>query len=156
MSRPLTAPKEKGLAYLGVEVSFGSRWIPINDGQTYRVSSEQSRDTSAKSWRKTLADSPILGGNFLIHAVPDMVMEQMAVWVYGSDQTEVSDNLFTLISLFEQYDYRIRWTLNEHREYWRCQLADSSMSRGHVWTHNLMAVAHFQIPRYPDVTRERV
>ena len=37
----------------------------------------------------------MLGGNYLIHAVPDMVTEQIAVWVYGSTQTEVSDNLFT-------------------------------------------------------------
>ena len=41
-----------------------------------------------------------------------------------------------LNDLFEQYDYRIRWTFNEYREYWRCQLADAVSSRGHVWSHN--------------------
>lgn len=153
--RPI-AEETKGLEYLAVEVSWGSRWIPLNDGFNYKISADQTRDTSAKSWRKVITDSPILGGNYLVHAVPDMVMEQLAVWVYGTTQTEVSDNLFTLTELFEQYDYRVRWTLNEHREYWRCQLADSSMSRGQVWTHNLMALANFTVPRYPDVLRERI
>jgi hypothetical protein len=30
------------------------------------------------------------------------------------------------------------------------------MSRGQVWTHSRMAAAHFAVPRYPDVTRERI
>ena len=156
MTRPLTAPDPPGLGYLAVEISWGSRWVNLNDGQRYRIAADQTRDTSAKSWRKVTADSPILGGNFLIHAVPEMVAETIAVWCYGADQTDVSDNLYTVTELFEQYDYRVRWTLNEHIETWRCQLADASVSRGQVWTHNLMALAHFTVPRYPDVTRERI
>jgi hypothetical protein len=109
----------------------------------------------AKTWRKVIADSPILGGNYLIHAVPDMVSERVGVWIYGGDQVEVSDNLRWLQQLFEQYDYRIRWTLDDYREYWRCQLADATYSRGQVWTHNLMAKAEFTVPRYPDVVTER-
>jgi hypothetical protein len=145
-----------GLDYLAVEISYGSRWVSLNDGLVYRIGAEGTRDSTAKTWRKTLADSPILGGNYLVHAVPDMVAEQIGVWVYGGTQTEVSDNLFGLQDLFEQYDYRIRWTFDEYREYWRCQLADASVSRNQVWTHSLMAKADFTVPRYPDVTREHI
>ena len=145
-----------GLTYLAVEISWGTRWINLNDGLNYKISGEGTRDTTAKTWRKVVADSPILGGNYLIHAVPDMVAEQIGVWVYGQDQTEVSDNLFGLQDMFEQYDFRIRWTFNEYREYWRCQLADATLSRGQVWTHSLMAKAEFAVPRYPDVTREAI
>jgi hypothetical protein len=60
------------------------------------------------------------------------------------------------MDLFEQYDYRIRWTFDDYREYWHCQLADGTYSRGQVWTHSLMAKAEFNIPRYPDVTREQL
>jgi hypothetical protein len=153
--RPLTVEEPVGLNYLAVDISYGSRWVNLNDHQNYRIAAEQTRDTTSRTWRKTTADSPILGGNYLIHAVPEMVSEQVTVWCYGADQSEVSDNLYTLVELFEQYDYRIRWTLNEHMETWRCQLAEASMSRGQVWTHNLMALAHFVVPRYPDVVRER-
>jgi hypothetical protein len=144
-----------GLDYMAAEISWGTRWVNLNDNEVYRIGAD-TRDSTAKTWRKVVADSPILGGNFLIHAVPDMVSEQISVWIYGTTQSEVSDNLFLLNQLFEQYDFRIRWTFDEYREYWRCQLADTTMSRGQVWTHNLMAQAQYTVPRYPDVTRERI
>jgi len=146
---------KSGLDYLAAEISYGSRWVNLNDGINYKIGAE-SRDSSSKTWRKVVAESPILGGNYLIHAVPEMVTEQLSVWVYGATQTEVSDNLFGLTDLFEQYDYRIRWTFDEYREYWRCQLADATMSRGQIWTHSLMAATQFTVPRYPDVTREHI
>ena len=156
-SRPFVSDQNQvGLDYLAVEISYGSRWVNLNDGEVYKISGDQTRDTTTKTWRKVTADSPVLGGNYLVHAVPDMVSETIAVWVYGQDQSEVADNLFGLTKLFEQYDYRIRWTTNDYREYWRCQLADATMSRGQVWTHSRMAAAQFMVPRYPDVTRERI
>ena len=134
--RPFVSEPEPGLKYLAVEISYGSRWVNLNDGEVYKISAEGTRDSSAKTWRKVTADSPVLGGNYLIHAVPDMVTETVGVWVYGNSQSEVADNLFGVTRLFEQYDYRIRWTLDDYREYWRCQLAEGSMSRGQVWTHS--------------------
>lgn len=151
-----TTQDATGLQYLGCEVTLGTRWVNLNDHANYRIAASPTRETTQQSWRKTTAQSPILGGTYLVHAVPDMVSEQIAVWVYGSNQTEVSDNLFTLVGLFEQYDYRVRWTFDEYREYWRCQLADISISRGQIWTHSLMAQATFTIPRYPDVDREYI
>ena len=145
-----------GLDYLAVEVSYGSRWVNLNDGEVYKIAGDNTRDSTQKTWRKVVADSPILGGNYLIHAVPEMVNEQVGVWIYGQSQTELSDNLFGLTELFEQYDYRIRWTFDEYRETWRCQLADATTSRGQVWTHSTMAKAEFSVPRYPDVTREHI
>lgn len=145
-----------GLDYLAAEISFGSRWINLNDRLSYRIAGDTTMETSTKTWRKVTTESPILGGNYLIHAVPEMVAEQIGVWIYGNSQTDLSDNLFTLLELFEQYDYRIRWTFDEYREYWRCQLADASMSRGQVWTHSQMAKATFTVPRYPDVSREHI
>jgi hypothetical protein len=144
------------LDYMAAEVSYGSRWVNLNDGEIYKIAGDGTRDSTAKTWRKVTADSPILGGNYLIHAVPEMVTEQLAIWVYGQTQTELSDNLFGLMELFEQYDYRIRWTFDEYREYWRCQLADATLGRGQVWTHSGMARAEFTIPRYPDVSREHI
>jgi len=145
-----------GLTYLAAEITYGTRWVNLNDGVNYRIGATSTRESTQKTWRKTTAQSPILGGNYLVHAVPEMVSESISVWIYGADQTEVSDNLFTLTGLFEQYDYRLRWTFNEYRETWRCQLADATMSRGQVWTHSLMASVALTIPRWPDVTRERI
>lgn len=143
------------LDYMAVEISWGTTWVNLNDGLRYKISADGTRDSSSKSFRKVVAQSPILGGDYLVHAVPEMVAENISIWVYGSDQTDVSDNLFHLQELFEQFDYRIRWTTDEYREYWVCQLADSVTSRNQVWTHSKMAAATFTVPRYPNVTRER-
>lgn len=151
----ITDPDQEGLDYLAVEISYGGEWVNLADGERYKISAE-SRNTGNKSWRKITTQSPVLGGNYLVHAVPEMVEETVSVWVYGNTQSDLSDNFFFLEELFEQFDYRIRWTTNEYREYWRCQLAESSFSRGHVWTHSMMAQSTFQVPRYPDVTRERI
>lgn len=145
-----------GLDYLAAEVSWGTRWVNLNDGEIYKIAGDATRDSTQKTWRKITADSPILGGNYLIHAVPEMVGETIGVWVYGQSQTDLSDNLFGLTELFEQYDFRIRWTFDEYRETWRCQLADATVSRGQVWTHSTMARAEFSVPRYPDVVREHI
>jgi hypothetical protein len=145
-----------GLDYMAAEISFGSQWINLNDGVNYKIAGDGTRDTTAKTWRKVTATSPILGGDYLVHAVPEMVSEAVGVWVYGANQTELADNLFNLTDLFEQFDYRIRWTFDEYREYWRCQLADATVARGQVWTHSLMARAEFRVPRYPEVTREHL
>lgn len=147
---------QTGLEYLSVEVSWGSTWVDINDQETYKINADQTRDSVSKTWRRTTAQSPVLGGTYLVHAVPELVTENVAVWVYGQDQTGVAENFFALYDLFEQYDFRIRWTFDNFQETWRCQLSDSNYSRGQVWTHNNMAMAAFQVPRFPEVERERI
>lgn len=151
-----TDPEEKGLNYMALEISYGSQWVNLNDQEKYRISAEATRDNVAKTFRKVTAESPILGGNYLIHAVPEMVQEQVGIWVYGNNQSDLSDNIFFLYDLFEQFSYQLRWTTNEYREIWTCQLADSSSGRGQVWTHSQMAVVTFTVPRYPRVVRERI
>ena len=69
-----------GLDYLAVEVSYGTRWVNINNGETYKIAGDTTRESTAKTWRKVTADSPILGGNYLVHAVPEMVAEQVGVY----------------------------------------------------------------------------
>lgn len=144
------------LNYMDVEVSYGTTWISLNDHERFVINASETRDQASKSYRKVTADSMVLGGTYLVHAVPDMVTERVGVWVYGQDQSDLADNYFFLIDIFEQMDYRIRWTFEDYREYWRCQLADSVSSRGQVWTHNTMAGVSFNVPRWPDVSRERV
>jgi hypothetical protein len=113
--------------------------VNINDGEAFKVSGDGTLETTTQTWRKVTAESPILGGNYLVHAVPEMVAETISVWVYGQDQGDLSNNFTLLDDLFSQWDYRIRWTFDDYRETWRCQLADASYSRGQTLTHNLMA-----------------
>jgi hypothetical protein len=152
----VTAPEEEGLQYLACEISYGGEWVDLNDHERYRIAAEGTRESSSKTYRKITAQSPVLGGSYLVHAAPEMVSEQINVWVHGNNQTDLADNYWFLNELFEQFEYRIRWTFNEYRETWRCQLADAQSARGHVWTHNHMALCSYTVPRFPDVSRERI
>lgn len=145
----------EGLNYLACEVTYGATWVSLNTDQ-FRINAQETLDNSRKGWRKITAQSPILGGDYLVHAVPDMVTETVSVWVHGTDQSDLADNRHLLEMLFEQFDFRMRWTFNEYREYWQCQLAEATVSRGQVWSHNQMALMSFVVPRYPEVTRERI
>ena len=147
---------ETGLQYLACEISYGGTWINLNDKDRYRVSAQATMEQTSKSWRKTTAQSPVLGGSYLIHALPEMVSEQVSLYVDGTNQSDLSDNLFHLDELFEQMSYRLRWTFNEYREYWNCQLAESSHVRSQVYMHNQMSVCTYTVPRFPDVTRVRM
>lgn len=152
---PYAFTEDDHTLYLDVEITWGGEWISLQDGR-FQINAQNTRETSNKSWRKVVTSSPILGGDYLVHAVPEMVTESISVWVRGQSQTDLNDNFWMLDELFSQFSYSIRWTLNEYREYWRCQLAEASSSRGQVWTHSQMALSTFQVPRYPDVTRERI
>lgn len=145
-----------GIDYMSVEVSWGSRWVDINDHTKFRVAAEGTRDNVTKTHRKTTVESPILGGNYLVHAVPDMVNETLSIWVYGDDYVDLGENYALAEELFSQWDFRIRWTINNARETWICQLPDQGASQNQVWTHNLMAKMNFTIPRYPNVERETI
>ncbi len=152
----VTATDPDKLNYFACEVSYAGQWVNLNDGERFKIDAEATRDSTQKSWRTIKASSPILGGDYLIHAVPEMVMETVGVWVLGGSAVDANDNYWTVMELFEQLDYRIRWTFDNYREYWRCQLAESSSARGQVWSHNHMAKVQFSVPRYPNVTTERV
>lgn len=156
MTAPRATPTRSntGLNYMVVEVSWGSRWIDINDHLNYKISGSSTRDSATRTYRKTTVQSPVLSGSYLVHAVPDMTQETVGVWVYGASQTELNDNFYQLLDLFQQWSFRIRWTFDEYREYWNCSLADVSYSRNQVWTHSLMASVQFTIPVYPEVSRE--
>lgn len=149
-------PDSQGLSYMACEISYGGAWVNLNNHDQFVINAASTRENSQRSWRKITTTSPVLGGNYLIHAVPEMVSETISVWITGNTQTDLADNLSFIDELFEQFDYRIRWTYNEYREYWRCQLAEASTSQGQVWTHSQMAMATYQVPRYPSVDRERI
>lgn len=150
------ADDSQGLDYLAVEISYGGIWVDLNDVDRFQIAATNTRDNTSKTFRKITTTSPVLGGTYLVHAVPELVSEQVSIYVRGSTQTELADNFFFLDQLFEQLSYQLRWTYNEYRETWDCQLADASYSRGQVMTHSVMAMSTYTVPRFPRVTRESV
>ncbi len=137
-----------GLDQFDIEVSYGGQWISLNDHFNYRVASESLGQT-AVSMRRQEATNPIVEGKYLIHAVPEHVEETIRVYVYGQHMVDTMENARTLQKVFTQFDFQVRITMDNHREYWRCQAADWTMERPHTHVHNGMVMMVFQVPRFP-------
>lgn len=150
-------PSELGkLTSYNFEVSWGGLWVSLNDEINYRIHPDTGQQ-KARSYRQIKTSSPIVEGDQLIHAVPDMVVETIKIWVYGQDMADFEDNMEGLEKLFEQFSFNIRVTKNNHREVWKCQMATQmTQEKGHVWMHHEMGIFGVTVPRYPTISRERI
>lgn len=144
------------LEYFDIAATFMGGWVDLNDGIAYTVATDPTLTSSAKTRRKILATSPVLDGDYLIHATDAMVTEQLKFWVYGIDQAELASNLLNLESIFDQYDYRVRIVADNYQEIWTCQMADITIERSQVYLHNLMAGFTATVMRFPTPVREEL
>lgn len=143
------------LPNFSIEVSHGSQWVSISDHVNYRIDPSDF-GTSNTQWRRIQATSPHYEGTYDIHAVRDNVTEQITITIYGQSQNHVTENLLLIQEIVSQPQWRLRITVQDHRETWLCQRADFSIIRGHVFMHNTMAQIKLSIPRHPKVSYEVV
>lgn len=144
------------LLYFDISATYLGNWLDLNDGDNYRVASDPTMTNSAKTRRKVLAMSPVLDGDYLVHATNGMISEQLKFWVYGPTQADLASNLLTIEQIFDQYEYRIKIIADNYQETWTCQMADVTIERSQVYTHNLMAGFSATVMRYPDALREEI
>lgn len=144
-----------GLSSYSMEIELGGSWLDLNDQLNYKVGAA-TMATSQISWRKISVDSPVVEGSYTVHAVKAMVTEQLQIWVYGGDHVQVQENRQQIEELFSRLDYRVRFSFDAYREYWRCQTAEWTSERSQVMTHNQMTVVTFSVPRFPTVTTEMI
>jgi hypothetical protein len=137
---------------LNLEISWSGGWVSLNDHVKYKVNAQGTLDQTRKSFRTVKATSPVLSGDYLIHAVPDMVTENVSLWVYGTSSYDANVNLNAVTDMFEQYSYQLRWTFNNMIETWNCQMAEATTTRSQVYAVNKMAQASFVVPRYAEKT----
>lgn len=152
---PWTEPVEPGFRTFGLFIDYGGFWIDLNDKLNYDVGSE-FLTTSSVSWRKVQVTSPVTEGSYTVHAVREMVTENVPIKVRGANRFEMELNLKRLEELFSRLDFRLRLEFNDYRETWSCQTAEYAMERGHVYAHNGMAIFTASVPRFPTVTVERI
>lgn len=143
------------LPNFSVEISYRSQWIDITDHANYRIDPSDF-GTSNTQWRRITATSPHYEGSYDIHAVRDNVTEQITITIYGQSQNHVTENILLLVDAVSQPQWRLRMTVQDHRETWVCQRADYAIIRSHVFLHNTMAQMKLSIPRHPRVSYEVV
>lgn len=146
---------EPGLSSYSMEIELGGSWLDLNDQLNFKVGG-QTMAQEQVTWRKVTVESPVVEGSYTVHAVKAMVTEQVQIWVYGGDHVQVQENRQKLEQLFSRLDYRVRFSFDAYREYWRCQTAEWTTERSQVMTHNQMVAITFTVPRFPTVTTEMI
>jgi hypothetical protein len=138
--------------YVSVRVQYAGRWLELNDQIKYIVEAS-SFSESGFTWRRTTVESPWLSGRFLVNAVKDTVEEQLGVFVYGSNQVDLQDNIDTLVDAFSQFSYIMEFAADQNRLQYSCECADYSVSKPRELLHNNMAQVQLRIPRIPEFDR---
>jgi hypothetical protein len=150
-----TEKPDPGFQSFQLAIDWGGRWLDLNDKLNYEVGGEFMSQSSV-TWRKVQVTSPVTEGSYTVHAVREMVTEQVQLYVRGANQFEMQLNIKRLEELFGRLDYRLRLDFDDYRETWSCQTAEYTYERSRVYAHNGMAVFTASVPRFPTVAVERI
>lgn len=144
------------LDYFTIEATLGGIWINLNEPGSFKPATDPNLAGTSKTKRRITTTSPVLDGDYLIHATAGQITEQLKIWVYGDDHTDLANNYQLLEQIFDQFDFRVRITMDNFREVWTCQASDYTLDRSQTMTHNCMAIFTASIPRFPSVYREEI
>jgi hypothetical protein len=122
--------------------------LAINDHTTYVIAGPAIMG-GAISWDRKTVNAPWVDGDITVARRRQNVMEQLQVYVTGSDQGAMMTNLRTLRDAFTQDRYTLQITVGSAQNAWDCEAADYSVLYDTAHAYNRYAVATFQIPRKP-------
>lgn len=149
-------PQEgNGKLYVDVEIHDGVRWISMNDHYLYVLGARTLEETTQALHRHSVKSS-MFDGEYVTHTTKGNVTEVIEVYILGTDQVHVGDNMERLTAAFGQSTYMIRRTFGKDRETWNCFPAEYNFRRGQTMIHNTRATMTFNVPRLPKVYREVV
>lgn len=123
-------------------------WLNLHDGTNYRVGAESFAEVST-GYRRTEVTSPYTAGSYLVHAVPENVMEAIEIYCYGATYGQAKSNAQAAIAAFAQPQYTVRKTIAGQQLDYTCFTADYSVRGGNVFVANKMIPVVFQVPRLP-------
>jgi len=149
-----TRPIADSAFAMSIYTSAGT-WLNLNDKSNYVVAGD-SLGNVATSWRKTEVQNPYVEGKFLVHAVKEMVTEDIKVWVSGSSQSLLRDNIDAIVDQFSQLSYQVKFNFGNSQITWNCQTADYSIEMTREYMHAMYVPVKFSVPRFPTVIRSTI
>jgi len=126
--------------------------LELNDGQHYVLGADTGGVRQVQ-WRRQEASNSLVPGTFTVNAVQENVNEVVSVYIYGSDNGDMRRRLTLVTEAFSQHAYTLTWDYGEDVYAWYCQYADHSIDTRKEFQHARMALATFQVPRYPALIR---
>lgn len=137
---------------IGLTLTNANGTTNLNDGTSYAVAGDGTREQVAVSYNQVTATNPTMAGSYIVHSTPQMVAENVKLWVYGTTQTQVQQRFNALKALFESWTYQLHWTFAEYSETWNCNaVSQLNAEMGSTMLHNYMAAVTLTVPRFPVV-----
>jgi hypothetical protein len=138
-------------AHFTCKITGPQGWINLDDHQCYIVTAD-SFANSQTTWRRTQVQGPYVAGKFTVSAVPDQVTEQIGIYVLGTSQADLQQNLADLIDAISQPFFQLMWSMDEAVYSWDCDTADYSIEYTTPTLFARQITVKLQIPRNPLVT----
>jgi hypothetical protein len=134
---------------VAIEEANGN-WLSLNDHENYTIGGD-SFSGSQQQFRKNMASSAYVDGEYQISAVPSNTTEKLVVYVGGTTWLECQNNIYRLIEAFTQNKYLLRRDIGSNRETWTCWTAEYDLQSGRVYVHNRYVPVALSVPRLPTV-----
>jgi hypothetical protein len=131
-------------------------WVDLEDVANGYEIHRDSFAQRAVTHRKTEVSSEWIGGSWFSRAVPENYMEAVVVWVTGDTPFQLAERVSVLTNTFDLLGYGMRFTNNDLREVWACQLADYVIETSQPFMYATTAVVRATVPRLPTVVRTQI
>jgi hypothetical protein len=123
--------------------------LNINDHINYQLADQILGGT--QSWNKQMVKSPYVDGEVMVNRSRGQVQEQFQVQVRGGSQSEMQQNIATLIEAFSQFAYQLTIEMEDATYTYQCDTADYTVDWTNVRMMAKQALVKFQFTRSPKL-----
>jgi hypothetical protein len=107
-----------------------------------------------RSLRRTTVETPYIKGRTLVHAVPDVQIATLKLYVTGANTNEIVSKINTLQTAVTQFQYLMAVEIDGFTWIWNCEPADITVGDGgayeDLWLRSGIQRVTLDIPRKPD------
>jgi hypothetical protein len=103
-------------------------------------------------WDRQTVSAPWVDGDITVARRRGNVMDQITIYVTGSDQSALNSNISTLISAFTQDRFGMQISTGGANHAWDCECADYQVEWDTVHVYAKYVKVTFTIPRKPVPT----
>lgn len=127
---------------------IGGGDLDINDHTHYVVAGPMVMGGMVQWDRKTVS-APWVDGDITVARRRGTIMEQLTIYVMGTDQSDLNTNIAALISAFTQDRYAVQLAVGGSDHSWDCEAADYQVEWDTVHVYSKYVRVTFSIPRKP-------
>lgn len=108
-----------------------------------------TREERAVTFRRQEVTNPWVGGTYVVTAVPENVVEKLAVWVTGATHKQLEQRIYELTRRISASQFYVDWTLGNQTERWFCMTSDYTIRTQQEYMFATTALVSANVSRLP-------